>query len=216
MLMLKILGSLASDPGRIRPFQAPLAPELSWAATASSDDLFYRLHSGPRGLNREAVALSRQDHGRNALTSRQEAGLRRHLSRIALAVQASLHESAASCLRRLTSASVQVTRSASGTQPVRAAELAVGDVVRIRPGDAVAADVRRLEADGLELDETVLAGFARRCAKRAGAAQAGCADRAENIAFAGSFAVAGTATGIVVAVGENTLLARIAGRRAEA
>lgn len=210
MLMLKILHGFVSGNGRGAAFDTSALPaQLAFAASASENDLFYRFHTSARGLNREAVALSREDHGRNVMTASCEAAIRRHLGKFAFSLSSSLHESVSGFMRRLAGATARVERSVTGERVLTAPELVAGDIVRLAPGDVVPADVRLIEADGLSVNETALAGRATVSRKNAERIfDADCAAQAENLVFAGSIVVKGTATGIVVAVGEDVLLAR--------
>lgn len=192
-----------------------LPSNLSYAATASAADVLYRLHAHTHGLNREAVLFSREDHGRNELVPAHAALLRRFAGR-SLTMQRLLGMSGASFAQRLASATCHVRRSSTGEKPVRAGELVVGDMVRVTSGDFVPADLRLLEAtDDLLVDQSVLAGersVQKKNADRmeeAPANAAGCL----NLAFAGTTVASGSAWGVVVAVGSDTLLARAAGCR---
>lgn len=190
-----------------------LPANLAFAATASTADVLYRLHAHTHGLNREAVLFAREDHGRNELTAAQTAQLRRFAGR-SLTMQRLLGMTAASFTQRLASATCHVKRSFSGEKPARAAELVVGDIVRVSSGDFVPADLRLIEAtDDLLVDQSVLAGersVQKKDAERleeVPANAAACTD----LAFAGTTVASGSAWGVVVAVGAETLLARAAG-----
>ena len=189
----------------------PVSDRIAFAAAASVGDLFYRFHTSERGLNREAVLLSREDHGRNLLSAAEQGALRRVLSlgRGPLAMQRLLGTNLSSYLQRLVGTTCHVVRSASGEKPIRAAELVAGDIVRLTAGDIVPADVRLIEAtDDLLLDQSVLAGerdVQKKEAERLEDAVATPAD-CVNIAFAGTRVASGEARGVVVAVGAETLL----------
>lgn len=100
-------------------------------------------------------------------------------------------------------------------------ELVVGDVVVLRPGDVVAADVRVLRARGLLIDQSAFSGEALPLRKLA----AGPADpdgstagdppsvaRMPCLCLAGTSIVGGTGTAIVLATGARTVLGEIAAR----
>ena len=191
--------------------QLPAA--LAYAANASVPDVLYRLHAHTHGLNREAVLFSREDHGRNALTAAQTAQLRRYVGR-GLVMARLLGTSAASFVQRLAQATCHVVRSSSGEKPVHASELVVGDIVRVNAGDYVPADLRLVEtSEDLLMDQSVLAGERSVQKKNAERLEEptrfarGC----YNLAFAGTTVASGSAVGVVVAVGAETLLARAAG-----
>ncbi|HVL47367.1 MAG TPA: HAD-IC family P-type ATPase [Candidatus Thermoplasmatota archaeon] len=95
---------------------------------------------------------------------------------------------------------------------VDAEALVPGDVVRIEAGQRVPADLRLLEARGLEIDESLLTGESAPVAKDArwrAAASTPVSDR-RNLAFAGTGVARGRATGVVVATGGATEVGRIA------
>ncbi|MGB9732943.1 MAG: HAD-IC family P-type ATPase [Candidatus Micrarchaeales archaeon] len=78
-------------------------------------------------------------------------------------------------------------------------ELVIGDIVRIRLGDIVPADVKIIQSEGLECDESELTGESLPVAKKDG-----------DIAYAGSLVKRGEATCIVVNTGENTYFGKTA------
>ncbi|KAA0107900.1 cation-translocating P-type ATPase [Mycolicibacterium sp. P1-5] len=94
---------------------------------------------------------------------------------------------------------------------VAAAMLRPGDVIEVRPGEVVPADARLTQGADLEVDESSLTGESLPVAKQTQATPAvPLGDRACML-HAGSTVVAGTAIGIVTAVGPATA-ARRAGR----
>ncbi|MFI2102049.1 cation-translocating P-type ATPase [Isoptericola sp. NPDC019693] len=93
---------------------------------------------------------------------------------------------------------------------VDAQEVVPGDVVRVRPGDRVPADVRLLESHALRVEESALTGEALAAAKQVDPvpAEAGLGDRASML-YSGTLVVAGGGAGVVVATGADTELGRI-------
>jgi P-type E1-E2 ATPase len=79
-------------------------------------------------------------------------------------------------------------------------EVVNGDLVRLGPGDQVVADGTLEQADFLSLDESILTGESRAVQRRTG-------DKIRS----GSFAVEGTGTYTVTAVGEESYAARLTG-----
>ena len=212
MLMFKILHALGAEPGRgVNPTyrRSALPADLSYVATATAGDLFHRYRTGNHGLNREAVLLSREDHGRNVLTAAQEASVRKHLGRILPALQSVLRGTAATYLKRLVDAPATVTRVA-GTSVLAGRNLVAGDIVELAAGDMVPADLRIISAESFSVNEAALAGASTVCEKHAERmASAPVAADAQNLAFAGTVVRSGSARGVVIAVGENTLLAQM-------
>lgn len=78
-------------------------------------------------------------------------------------------------------------------------DLAVGDVVALKAGDKIPADIKFLESRGLMIDESILTGESAPVAKSAG-----------GLGFWGTLLVSGNAKGVVVAIGNNTEVGKIA------
>jgi Ca2+-transporting ATPase len=120
-------------------------------------------------------------------------------------------------LDALRDASAPMARVRRGGAPidVAAATLVPGDVVLLRGGDVVPADLRVSRADRLLVDRSILTGESVPEPARADpdVANAILADR-RAMAFAGTSVVGGRGEGIVVATGTRTEVGRIAGRLA--
>ena len=98
------------------------------------------------------------------------------------------------------------------SQEIDGAELVPGDVVALESGQRVAADLRLLDAQGLEIEEALLTGESLPVLKDAtwiGVAEAGPAD-CRNMAFAGTTVARGRGHGVVVATGGSTHVGRLA------
>lgn len=109
-------------------------------------------------------------------------------------------------LRRLLDTSaLQVRLRRDGrAQLQRADDLAPGDVIELHAGDAVPADSRLLEAQGIEVDESSLTGESQLVRKAARATAAPeVADRSSML-YRGSAIAAGRAVAVVVATGTRT------------
>lgn len=102
-------------------------------------------------------------------------------------------------------------RRAGTAQRVPAESLVPGDIVLVDAGDVITADLRLVEAAGLELDESALTGESLPVGKavRAVPAETPLAERA-SLLFKGSAVTSGTAVAVVVATGLDTELGRIA------
>jgi Ca2+-transporting ATPase len=94
---------------------------------------------------------------------------------------------------------------------VNAEDLTIGDVVILENGDKIAADLRILEAKELSADEATLTGesLPQKKTNKAAAINAPLAERLSML-YAGTVVVGGEGCGVVVAVGTNTELGRIA------
>lgn len=103
-------------------------------------------------------------------------------------------------------------RRAGSRQEVPARELVPGDVVLLRVGDIVPADLRILRSDALTLDRGVLTGesLPEEASVTPDSVTAPLADR-QSIAYSGTSVVLGRGEGVVVATGSNTEFGRIAG-----
>ncbi|MDR2486582.1 MAG: magnesium-translocating P-type ATPase, partial [Clostridiales Family XIII bacterium] len=108
-------------------------------------------------------------------------------------------------------------RAAPGACEIPIDEIVVGDLVRLAAGDIIPADVRILQAKDLFVSQSSLTGESEPVEKFATAVATSAAEGGDapldlpNLAFLGSTVVAGSATAIVLAVGDDTELGRIAG-----
>ena len=112
-------------------------------------------------------------------------------------------------IRTMLSLDATVRRDGAWTD-VDAETLVPGDVVRVRSGDKVPADVRLLAATHLQVDESALTGESVPAAKDVApvGADAGVGDRASML-FSGTIVATGTGRGVVTATGAGTEIGRI-------
>ncbi len=124
-------------------------------------------------------------------------------------VQEGRAASALAGLRRMQSLSAQVLRDGDWGV-VESAALVVGDVVRVRGGDRVPADVRLLTATQLQVDESALTGESVPATKSVEVTgpDAGIGDRTPML-FSGTIVTAGTGEGVVTTTGRDTEIGRI-------
>ena len=101
---------------------------------------------------------------------------------------------------------------AGTAQRILAAELVPGDLVVLRSGDKVPADMRLVSVKDLQVDESALTGESVPVQKdsRPLAQATVLADR-RNMAYASTLVTYGQATGVVAATGERTEIGRISG-----
>ncbi|HEX6261627.1 MAG TPA: cation-transporting P-type ATPase [Actinomycetota bacterium] len=113
-------------------------------------------------------------------------------------------------LRSMETPRARVRRSGRVTT-VPAREVVPGDVVLLSPGDRVPADLRLLDASGLEIDESMLTGESLPVAKEPGAEEAPDAGLGERpgSAHSGTLVSRGVGEGEVVATGADTALGEI-------
>src|SRR6266536_2808759 len=92
-----------------------------------------------------------------------------------------------------------LVRRAGEERVVDAGKLVVGDVVRLRVGESVAADCRIMEASSLEMDESSLTGESLPVPKAAPASFAAVIAGRTSVLYEGTAVSAGEATAVVVA-----------------
>ncbi|WP_182897958.1 HAD-IC family P-type ATPase [Microbispora sp. H10830] len=83
-------------------------------------------------------------------------------------------------------------------------ELAPGDVIELRAGDAVPADARVIKAVGLEVDESTLTGESQLVAKTAAPTVAAAIADRSSMVYQGTSIAAGSGRAVVVATGDMT------------
>merc|ERR1711971_382014 len=93
---------------------------------------------------------------------------------------------------------------------VKAAELTLGDIVDIKFGDRVPADLRVIEARGFKVDNSSLTGESEPQQRTPEFTHDNPLET-KNIGFFSANAVEGTAVGMVVNIGDDTVMGRIAG-----
>jgi len=89
-------------------------------------------------------------------------------------------------------------------------ELVLGDLVEIRMGDKIPADIRIIECRGLRVENSSITGESEPVARTDYPTDKNPLESA-NVAFSTSFAVAGDGRGIVIATGDRTMIGRLAG-----
>ena len=93
---------------------------------------------------------------------------------------------------------------------IKAEELTLGDIVEVKFGDRIPADIRILQSNGFKVDNSSLTGESEPQSR-----SPECTDEnpleTKNLAFFSTNALEGTAVGMVVNIGDNTVMGRIAG-----
>jgi magnesium-transporting ATPase (P-type) len=130
-------------------------------------------------------------------------------------VQEGKAEQALEGIRRMLSLHAHVRRDGEWAE-IEAEDLVPGDVVRLRSGDRVPADVRLLEATNLRIEESALTGESVPAQKgtEPAAPEAGVGDRS-CMAHSGSLVTAGRGVGVVAGTGPATEIGRISRMIAE-
>merc|ERR1712172_341655 len=93
---------------------------------------------------------------------------------------------------------------------ITAAELTLGDIIEVKFGDRMPADMRVLESRGLKVDNSSLTGESEPQARNHEFTHENPLET-KNLAFFSTNVVEGTAKGIVVSIGDGTVMGRIAG-----
>lgn len=125
-------------------------------------------------------------------------------------------ERAVLLLRKFVSSRVLVRREGKDIL-IDSRDLSPGDVVVVRTGDKIPADLRWLEADGLQVDESALTGESAAVFKIAVPLKEAVKNffAAKNIGFSGTIVSSGRGVGLVFATGGETEFGRIARLTAE-
>ena len=125
-------------------------------------------------------------------------------------IQETKAEGAIRALSRMVVAEATVRRDGR-KQRVRSIELVPGDIVLLRSGDRVGADLRLFRVRSLQIDESALTGESLPVHKHVDPLvfETVLADR-KNLAFAGTLVTRGEADGVVWATGDQTEIGRIA------
>jgi Mg2+-importing ATPase len=103
-----------------------------------------------------------------------------------------------------------IVRRDGREQRVDVRQLVPGDVIALRVGDLVPADVRLVEANGLECDEAVLTGESMPAAKVTDPASSDSAVDLASCAFMGTVVRQGSGRAVVVSTGSATAFGKIA------
>jgi magnesium-transporting ATPase (P-type) len=124
-------------------------------------------------------------------------------------IQEGKAEQALAGIRKMLSAHAHARRGGHWAE-IEADGLVPGDIVRLRSGDRVPADVRLIEAVNLRIEESALTGESVPAEKKTdpAAAAAGIGDRL-GMAYSGTMVAAGRGLGVVTATGAATELGRI-------
>ncbi|CAG0898014.1 unnamed protein product [Darwinula stevensoni] len=92
---------------------------------------------------------------------------------------------------------------------IRSEELVLGDIIEVKFGDRIPADIRIIEAWGLKVDNSSLTGESEPQTRSAACTHYNPLET-HNLAFLSTYAVEGTAKGIVIMTGDKTVMGRIA------
>ena len=127
-------------------------------------------------------------------------------------VQESKAEAALEALKKMAAPDATVLRGGA-VATVKAADLVPGDVVLLEAGDYVPADLRLVSSASLKIEQATLTGESVPVEKDADAVLAADTPLAErdNMAYAGTSVTYGRGQGVVVGIGMDTQIGKIAG-----
>ncbi|MDR3207615.1 MAG: magnesium-translocating P-type ATPase [Oscillospiraceae bacterium] len=127
-------------------------------------------------------------------------------------VQETRSGNAAEKLLKMIKTTTSVQRREEGRIEIPLEEVVVGDVVHLAAGDMIPADMRVISAKDLFVSQSALTGESASVEKTAAAALGAPDSLAEthNLAFMGSNVISGSAVGVVLAVGDDTLFGDMA------
>ncbi len=126
-------------------------------------------------------------------------------------IQEQKAENALAALAKSTEPFAKVIRDGQLVK-VKVHEVVVGDIVVLKAGDSVPADLRLIETNSLKVNESSLTGESQSVSKSASTISKNNVPLAEqeNMCFSGTTITSGSAKGVVVAVGKATELGKIA------
>ncbi len=120
-------------------------------------------------------------------------------------------EKSLAALKKLITPRVRLIRDRK-TVILPAEEVVIGDIVLLNAGDRVSADMRILQTDTMNIDESALTGESVSITKekRVLSKNTGNLGDCVNMAFMGTLVISGKGKGVVVATGMNTEMGKIA------
>lgn len=126
-------------------------------------------------------------------------------------VQESRSGNAAEKLLAMITTTCTVDRKNSPKEEIPLEKVVVGDIVHLSAGDMIPADMRIIEAKDLFISQSGLTGESEPVEKTPVVCQkAQAVTEYSNLAFMGSNVISGSALGVVVSVGDNTLFGSMA------
>jgi Mg2+-importing ATPase len=113
-------------------------------------------------------------------------------------------------LAEMVKTTTSVTRKGVGRNEIPMEDVVVGDIVHLAAGDMVPADARVLTANDLFINESSLTGESEPAEKFSAPLPEAAKGVLKNMVYMGSTVVSGSATCLVVAVGNSTMIGSIA------
>jgi Mg2+-importing ATPase len=121
---------------------------------------------------------------------------------------------AAENLLKMIKTTISVQRQEEGKREIPLEEVVVGDIVHLAAGDMIPADLRIIFAKDLFISQSALTGESVAIEKTSygAASEERALTEIANLAFMGTNVVSGSASGVVVAVGDDTIFGEMAKR----
>ncbi|MCL2829972.1 MAG: magnesium-translocating P-type ATPase [Betaproteobacteria bacterium] len=118
---------------------------------------------------------------------------------------------AAENLLKMITTTINVRRQETGNREIPLEEVVVGDIVLLAAGDMIPADMRIIHARDLFISQSALTGESDPVEKLSSVARDdGALTEIPNLAFMGSNVVSGSAAGVVLATGDDTIFGEMA------
>jgi Mg2+-importing ATPase len=127
-------------------------------------------------------------------------------------LQETRSDRAAESLLKMIKTTTNVRRQDVGNQEISLEDVVVGDIVHLAAGDMIPADIRIIQAKDLFISQSALTGESVAVEKTPNAIQSNYDTLTEisNLAFMGSNVISGSAKGVVVATGDDTIFGEMA------
>jgi len=127
-------------------------------------------------------------------------------------VQETRSGNAAEKLLKMIKTTTCVQRQGAGKEEIPLEEVVVGDIVHLAAGDMIPADMRIIHAKDLFISQSALTGESVAVEKIPNAVTGpiGAITECPNLAFMGSNVISGSASGVVVAAGDDTIFGDMA------
>jgi len=127
-------------------------------------------------------------------------------------VQETRSGNAAEKLLKMIKTTTKVKRKGEEPEEIPLDEVVAGDIIYLSAGDMIPADMRMIEAKDLFVSQSALTGESAAVEKVAAPLERkyDSVTEAENLAFMGSNVISGSARGIVVATGNDTIFGKMA------
>ena len=109
-----------------------------------------------------------------------------------------------------TPAMCQVIRGGSDPKSLRAADLVRGDIILLKAGDKIPADIRIITSTDMKVDNATLTGESEPQVRKAECTHPDNPFETQNLAFFGTMVKEGNCKGIVIFTGDSTFMGRIA------